>query len=95
MVTCLGGCVKILLVAEGDGVGAPDTVLLLQGEMMSERIFRALVRAGRAFNNPFAMDGRYVIPRRGEAQKDLSRIVTDMRKVGNDLRKVSNKELAK
>lgn len=60
---------------------------------MAELILRALARAGRSINNPFAMNQGYVQPRPGDAQRDFSKVVGDMRKVGTDLREVARKEL--
>lgn len=62
---------------------------------MAELILRALARAGRSINNPFAMNQGYVYPRAGDAQHDFSKVVGDMRKVGNDLTKTTRKELKK
>ncbi len=62
---------------------------------MTALILRALSRAGHAINNPFNMNGGYVVPQRGEAHRDFVRVVSDMRKVGLDLNKVATKELKK
>ena len=60
---------------------------------MAEVLMRALARAGRSINNPFAMNQGYVQPRAGDAQRDFAKIVGDMRKVGKDLQVVAQKEL--
>lgn len=60
---------------------------------MAELLMRALARAGRSINNPFAMNHGYIQPRRGDAQRDFAKVVGDMRKVGKDLKTVTNKEL--
>ena len=60
---------------------------------MAEVLLRALMRAGRTLNNPFAMGGSYVVPQQGDAQRDFAKITGDMRKVGRDLRKTTNKAL--
>lgn len=60
---------------------------------MAELLLRALFKAGRTINNPFAMGGSYVVPKRGDAQRDLGNIVGDMRKVGSDLNKSTEKAL--
>jgi hypothetical protein len=57
---------------------------------MAEILLRVLYKAGRTINNPFSMGGSYVEPRRGDAQKDIVKIVGDMRQVGQDLRKKSD-----
>lgn len=60
---------------------------------MAELLMRALARAGRSINNPFAMNQGYVQPRAGDAQRDFGKVMGDMRKVGKDLREVTQKEL--
>lgn len=62
---------------------------------MTALILRALTRAGQAINNPFSMDGRYVVPQRGDSGRDFIKITVDMRKVGRDMKKVSAEELKK
>ena len=61
---------------------------------MTQLFLRALSKAGRAINNPFAMGGSYVLPKQGDAARDFTKIVGDMRKVGADLKKVAGKALA-
>lgn len=60
---------------------------------MTELILRALARAGRTINNPFAMGGDYVRPRPGDAQRDYEKISQDMRRIGSDLKRVASREL--
>ena len=60
---------------------------------MTEVILRALMQAGRAINNPFAMNTGYVLPQRGDARADLGKVVGDMRTVGKDLEKTANQEV--
>jgi hypothetical protein len=67
--------------------------LTVKGETMAEILLRALARAGRSINNPFAMGGAYVLPKQGDAQKDFGRISGDMRRVGEDLKKTAEKAL--
>lgn len=59
---------------------------------MAELILRALMQAGRVINNPFAMNSGYVLPKRGDAQADLTKVVGDMRMIGKDLDKIARQE---
>ena len=61
---------------------------------MTQFFLRALSRAGRTINNPFAMGGVYVLPKQGDAGRDFTKVVGDMRLVGNDMKKVAGKALA-
>ncbi len=59
---------------------------------MAEMILLALMQAGRSINNPFAMNSGYVLPKRGDAQADLAKVVADMHSIGKDLDKKARQE---
>ena len=61
---------------------------------MAKYLFRALMKAGQVFENPFGMGNPYNIPSRRGARDDFKRVLGDMRKIGNQLRKVTERELS-
>jgi hypothetical protein len=60
---------------------------------MSERLLKALARAGRSIHNPFFAGGEYVRPKNGDAQKDFQRITGDMKVIAKNLTNVADREL--
>ena len=60
---------------------------------MSELIFKVLKQAGRAIQNPFAMNNGYILPQHGDTRKDAIRLSGDMRNIGRDLKKSAVEEL--
>jgi hypothetical protein len=60
---------------------------------MAKMFFRSLMQAGRVINNPFTMNNGYVLPKHGDAQLDLAKVVGDMRAVGRDLKKTALQEV--
>ncbi len=60
---------------------------------MLELIVKALKQAGRAIQNPFAMNAGYVLPQHGDARNDAIRLVGDMQLIGRDLKKSVSEEL--
>lgn len=61
---------------------------------MAKYLFRALMKAGQVFENPFAMGNHYTVHSRRGARDDFKRVLGDMRKIGNQLRNVTDRELS-
>ncbi len=60
---------------------------------MADLLLRALVKAGHALHNPFAMNQGYVLPQRGDGRRDWQRVAGDFDVVSKDLKKIANREL--
>lgn len=60
---------------------------------MAKLILKWLANAGSALQSPFEPGRDYVRPMPGDGRKDLARISSDMRKVGQDMRKAARAEL--
>ena len=41
---------------------------------MADLLLRALIKAGHALNNPFAMNQGYILPRHGDGRRDWQRV---------------------
>ena len=60
---------------------------------MANTLLRALVKAGHALNNPFAMNQGYTLPRHGDGRRDWQRVAGDLHVVSKDLKKIAIREL--
>ena len=59
-----------------------------------KKLLRLLARSGINIVNPIGSRREYIVPRVGQANSDFSKVMGDMRNVGDDLRKNVNRELS-